>query len=47
MFLNEDRELASHSWPGSQSWQPMILRRVDRDGKKSRKGGASSGHCER
>lgn len=34
--LNEDRELASHSWPGSQSWQPMILRRVDRDVKNER-----------
>lgn len=34
--LNEDRELASHSWPGSQSWQPVILRRVDRDVKDER-----------
>lgn len=33
---NEDGELAGHSWPGSQSWQQMILRRVDRDVKDGR-----------
>lgn len=34
--LNEDRELASHSRLGSQSWQPVILRRVVRDVKDGR-----------